>query len=124
MNETIEQPNISRMEAKSIEALEKELAYYKQKVSMYEQNGSAKLYYSLQRKMNEMADMLNSNSMSSINLDDPKDKSFDRIFRLLEKSETVGNAAKALGDFAGVTGDEDRDVSKKPFVETIAESRR
>jgi len=96
----------------------------KGKIKMYEQNGSAKLYYSLNRKMNEMADMLNLNTLSGINLDDPKDKSFDRIFKLLEKSETVANSAKTLGAVAGITGNEEADVAKKPFVETIAESRR
>jgi len=96
----------------------------KEKIKMYEQNGSAKLYYSLNRKMNEMADMLNSNSLSAINLDDPKDKSFDRIFKLLEKSETVANSAKTLGAVAGITGNEEADVNKKPFVDTIAESRK
>lgn len=93
------------------------------KVKMYEENGAAKLYYSLNRKMNEMADMLNKNSLATINLDDPKDKSFDRIFKLLEKSETVANSAKTLGSVAGITGDESADVSKKPFVDTIAQSR-
>lgn len=93
------------------------------KVKMYEENGAAKLYYSLNRKMNEMADMLNKNSLATINLDDPKDKSFDRIFKLLEKSETVANSAKTLGSVAGITGDENADVSKKPFVDTIAQSR-
>lgn len=85
------------------------------KISLYENSGSAKLYYALQRKMNEMADMLNSNSLRNINLDDPKDKSFDRIFKLLEKSETVSNSAKALGDIAGITGDEDKDVLKSKY---------
>lgn len=84
-------------------------------VAMYEQNGAAKLYYSLNRKMWEMADMLNKNSLSSVNLDDPKDKSFDRIFRILEKSEVVSNSAKALRDFAGITGDETEDVNRRPF---------
>ena len=94
-------------------SIEDRLKELEQKVLMYEQNGSAKLYYALQRKMNEMADMLNSNSLKSINLDDPKDKSFDRIFKLLEKSETVSNSAKALGDIAGVTGDEEKDTKPK-----------
>jgi hypothetical protein len=29
-----------------------------------------------------------------------------------------------LGISAGVTGDEQKDIAKKPFVETIAESRK
>lgn len=101
----------------------KEIEQLKLIKKKYEENGGAKLYYSLNRKMWEMADILNSNSLSNINLDDPKDKSFDRIFRILEKSETVANSAKALRDFAGITGNEDKDVGRKPFIETIAERR-
>jgi len=94
-----------------------------QKIKLYEDNGAAKLYYALNRKMNEMGDMLNDNSLKSINLDDPKDKSFDRIFKLLEKSETVASSAKVLGTIAGITGDEDKDVARKPFIETVATKR-
>lgn len=107
-----------------IKRLERELVFANQKLSVYEQNGAAKLYYSLNRKMNEMADMLNSNSLNNINIDDPKDKSFDRIFKLLEKSETVANSAKTLGSVAGITNDEEADVKRKPFVDTIAEKRQ
>lgn len=103
--------------------LDKQVKVLQQKLLQYEQNGSAKLFYALNRKMNEMADMLNDNSLSNINIDDPKDKSFDRIFKLLEKSETVANSAKVLGVIAGVTGDESKDVAKKPFIETVATKR-
>lgn len=103
--------------------LDKKIKVLEEKLKVYEQNGSAKLYYALNRKMNEMGDMLNDNSLKSINLDDPKDKSFDRIFKLLEKSETVASSAKILGVIAGITGDEDKDVAKKPFIETVATRR-
>jgi hypothetical protein len=103
--------------------LEKKIKVLEDRLSVYEQNGSAKLYYALNRKMNEMGDMLNDNSLKSINLDDPKDKSFDRIFKLLEKSETVASSAKVLGTIAGITGDEDKDVARKPFIETVATKR-
>lgn len=103
--------------------LEKKIKVLEERLSVYEQNGSAKLYYALNRKMNEMGDMLNDNSLKSINLDDPKDKSFDRIFKLLEKSETVASSAKVLGTIAGITGDEDKDVARKPFIETVATKR-
>lgn len=95
----------------------------KTKLALYEQNGAAKLYYALNRKMNEMGDMLNDNSLKRINLDDPKDKSFDRIFKLLEKSETVASSAKVLGTIAGITGDEEKDIARKPFIETVATRR-
>jgi len=102
--------------AKTIEELEA-------KVKMYEQNGAAKLYYALNRKMNEMADMLNANSLTGINIDDPKDKSFDRVFKILEKSETVSNSATSLKVFAGISGNEELDINKKPFIDTIADKR-
>jgi len=94
------------------------------KIKKYEENGAAKLYYSLNRKMWEMAEILNKNEMSGINLDDPKDKTFDRMFKILEKSEPIATAAKALRDFAGITGNEDIDVAKKPFVDLLAENRK
>ena len=106
-----------------MEELKKEMSS-DDKVKLYEQNGAAKLYYALNRKMNEMADMLNKNSLTGINLDDAKDKSFDRVFKILEKSETVSNSATSLKQFAGISGDEEADINKKPFVDTIAESRR
>jgi len=101
-----------------------EVEALKKKLQVYEQNGAAKLYYALNRKMNEMADMLNANSLTGINLDDPKDKSFDRVFKILEKSETVSNSANALKLFAGISGIEEEDINKKPFVDTIAEPRK
>lgn len=106
-----------------VKRLERALEFANEKLLVYEQNGAAKLYYSLNRKANEMADLLNKNSLGSINLDDPKDKSFDRIFKLLEKSETVANSAKTLGAVAGVTNDEEKDINKKPFVDRLAEDR-
>ena len=94
------------------------------RLDLYEQNGAAKLYYAMNRKLNEMADMLNANSLNGINLDDPKDKRFDRVFKLLEKSETVGASVKVLGEYAGITNDETKDVARKPFVDTIADPRK
>lgn len=104
------------MTNESIEALQA-------KLSMYEQNGAAKMYYALNRKLNEVADLLNGSSLKNVNLNDTADKSFDRIFKLLEKSEVIANASKALGEIAGVTGNEAVDINKKPFVDTIAVSR-
>lgn len=111
-------------ETSEIQKLKNKISSLEGQIAKYEENGMAKLYFSLNRKMNEMAEMLNNNSLNTINLDDPKDKSFDRIFKLLEKSETVANSAKTLGSVAGITGDEEADIKRKPFVDTIAEKRQ
>jgi hypothetical protein len=109
--------------AESIEDLKDKIVLTDaEKVLLYEQNGAAKMYYALNRKMNEIADLLNDSSLNGIDLE--KGKTFDRIFKLLEKSEVISNAAKSLGSIAGVTGNEEEDVAKKPFVDTIAESRK
>lgn len=105
------------------EVLMKEIEHLQNKLKSYEENGAAKLFYSLQRKANEMADLLNGNSLARVNIDDSKDKTFDRIFKILEKSATVSDSIKALRDSAGITGNEAQDVARKPFLDRIAEKR-
>jgi hypothetical protein len=93
------------------------------KLQKYEENGVAKLYYALNRKAWEMADILNSTNLKNVNLDDPKDKTFDRLKVIWNDSASISEAVKSLGDSAGITGDENKDVSKKPFLETLALKR-
>ena len=93
------------------------------KIKMYEQNGPAKLYYSLNRKMNEMAELLNKTDLSNVDLESKDSKEFERLFKLLEKSQVISNAAQAVKEFAGITGDEQKDVSRKPFLDTLAVKR-
>jgi len=88
------------------------------------ENGDAKLYYSLQRKMSEMANTLNRQNLENVDIEDKNSKAFDRIIMILQKCETISQSASALGIIAGITGDEKKDVEKKPFVETIAEARK
>jgi hypothetical protein len=96
----------------------------KEKLALYEQNGAAKLYYSLNRKMNEMADLMNRNTLTNIAIDDPKDKTFDRLKVIWNDVDKIAMAVKTLGEATGITGDEKKDVEKKPFVDLIAEDRR
>ncbi len=94
------------------------------KLSLYENNGAAKLFYSLNRKMNEMADIMNKNSLATLSLDDPKDKTFERLKVIWNDAANIAVAVKELGETAGITGNEEKDILKKPFVETIADSRK
>ena len=114
--------NITLEEAKErIRDLEKSNQYLMEQKFKYE-NGDAKLYYSIQRKLSEMAISLNSQSLENVDLVAKSDATFERVFKLLEKAESIANASKALGIIAGVTGDEDKDT-KKSFVDRIAEKR-
>jgi hypothetical protein len=93
-------------------------------IKMYEENGIAKLAYSLNRKMNEMADILNKNSLGSLELTDAKDKTFDRLKATWSSAAEVAASFKTLSELAGITGDEGKDIAKKPFIERIADSRQ
>lgn len=93
------------------------------KIKMYEQNGSAKLYYALQRKMNEMGDMLNKHNLANLDVDDGKSKTFDRLKVIWNDAASIATGVKALGDLAGVTGSEEKDINKKPFLDRIADAR-
>jgi len=97
---------------------------YEELKSLYESNGAAKLYYSLNRKMNEMADLMNSTNLKDLDIQDAKDKSFERLKVIWNDSASIALAVKELGATAGITGNEEADVSKKPFVETIAADRK
>jgi hypothetical protein len=98
------------------------IEYLKNLINKYEQNGPAKLFYSLNRKAWEMAEMLNSINMKTLVLDDPKDKTFERMRFIINDSSTIANAVKALGEAAGITNDEDKDTKNPKYKITTPES--
>jgi hypothetical protein len=113
-NESLEQ---------KIDRLEKALDFANRKLLIYEQNGAAKAAYSINRKLNELADMLNKTNVSMIDIADPKDKSFERLKAAWGEMASLGEAFKTLAVSAGITNDEEKDISKKPFVDRLAEDR-
>lgn len=97
------------------------------KISLYERPGAAALFYALNRKMNEIAALLNSVTLKDVDIASKSDATFERVFKLLEKSEGISGAAKTLGDFAGITNDENKDTSNPIYrkittPETMADS--
>src|ERR1700749_177641 len=103
-----------------IEGLKKEISQEKNKVSLlekklsaYEENGPAKLYYALTRKAWEMGDLLNAHNLRSLDLEDAKNKIFDRLKVVWNDASDLAIAIKTLGDAAGITGDEDKDLRKR-----------
>lgn len=93
------------------------------RLKLYEQNGAAKAAYSINRKLNELADMLNKTNVSLLDLSDSKDKSFERLKVAWSEMANLGAAYKTLADSAGITGDEQKDIAKKPFIDRIADKR-
>jgi len=94
-------------------------------IKRYEENGPAKLYYALNRKSWEMADILNATNLKNLNLEDPKDKTFERLKVIWNDSSSISAAVKALGDSIGISGDEEKDVKINRRIttpESIAEN--
>jgi len=123
IEETLEQ-KVERLETELVSA--KKANAYLQKENDEFKNGSAKMYYALERKNSEMAKMLNSVKLDEIDIVSKSDVSFERTMKIMEKAEVIANASKAFGVIAGVTGDEIADINKpikKPMTaESVAES--
>lgn len=82
------------------------------KILLYEKHGAASLFFALNRKMNEIAELLNAVSLKNLDISSKSDASFERVFKLLEKSESISSAAKALGDFAGINKENEENESQ------------
>jgi len=104
-----------------IKDLEKQISYLQSKNAYYEQDGIGKLYHALNRKANEMAELLNKTSLTAIDIDDPKIKTFERLQKIWVDAGTISASIKALEVLAGINqeGKDDKkeqaQVFKKPF---------
>jgi CheY-like chemotaxis protein len=111
---------MSELEDK-IKDLEKQIAYLQGKNAYYEQDGIGKLYHALNRKANEMAELLNKTSLTAIDIDDPKIKTFERLQKIWVDAGTISASIKALEVLAGINQEataekkEAVQVNKKPF---------
>ena len=94
------------------------------KLIKYEENGMAKLYYSLNRKANEMAELMNDISLRDIDIDDPKSKTFDRLKVIWQGASEIATSLTQLGQMSGVLKTDKKNEESKPFVDTIAIDRR
>lgn len=104
-----------------IKDLEKQISYLQGKNDYYEQDGIGKLYHALNRKANEMAELLNKTSLTAIDIDDPKIKTFERLQKIWVDAGTISSSIKALEVLAGINQEAKEDkkesiqVSRKPF---------
>ena len=108
----------------SPEYLKSKIEKLQDKLSKYEESGTANLYYSLNRKANEMADLMNAISLKDLDIDDPKSKSFDRLKVIWQGASEIAISLTQLGQMAGVLKAEKKPEDSKPFVDLIAQDRR
>lgn len=100
-----------------IKEIEAELAQYKL-------NGAIGLYYELNRLINETLDLSKSTSLKSLVSDGEKgDKKFERMQALIKNAKEHAIDMEEIKTKLGLIGDADKDRTRKPFIDRIAEKR-
>lgn len=118
------EPSEALVDKSSPEYLKSKIEKLETKLNKYEENGMAKLYYSLNRKANEMAELMNAINLRDLDIDDPKSKSFDRLKVIWQGASEIAISLTQLGQMAGVLKVDKKAEEAKPFVDTIAIDRR
>ena len=118
------EPSEALVDKNSPEYLKSKIEKLEAKLNKYEENGMAKLYYSLNRKANEMAELMNAINLRDLDIDDPKSKSFDRLKVIWQGASEIAISLTQLGQMAGVLKADKKTEEAKPFVDTIAIDRR
>jgi len=75
--------------------------------------GKAKLYYSLNRNMSDLSDMLDNIELKNIDIEDPKSKGMERLKMIWASVKPLVETISLLGESSGITGDEKKDTAKK-----------
>lgn len=108
MAETIEE---------KVERLEKENA-------MYKLNGARGLYYELNRLVNQTVEYTRGMSIKSLLTEGEKgDKTFERTMALIKNAKEHVLDMEDIKTKLGLTGNEQKDKEKVPFIETVATKR-
>lgn len=112
---------IQELEAEIL-SLGKQIKYLENQLSQFV-DGDKNMYFALQSKMNEMSKMLNKTKLTDIDLTSKSDATFERIFKLLEKSESIANAAKVFGSISakGESETQEKPQNKAYTPESIAD---
>jgi hypothetical protein len=100
-------------------ALKQQVKVLEQRLSSFEVQGKAKLYYSLNRNMSDLADMLDGIKLKEVDLDDPKNKTMERLKMIWASVNPLVQTISLLGESSGITGDEKKDTARKSsFLDT------
>lgn len=117
------------MAEETIDSLKRELVLCYDKIKLledkingYEGPGKAKIYYSMNRQLNDLADMMNAKSLKKVNIEDKDDKTIERMKIIHGLVKTISEILPLLRQAGGITDDEEKDLSR-PFIESVAEKR-
>lgn len=112
------------LQEEQIKVLNNEISLLKQENDKYKFSGRVKLFYAINKQQNDLADMLNSIELKTVDLSKPTDKTVERLKIIWASIGILSPIVNKLRLSAGVTSDEDKDINfRKPFVDTIAVSR-
>ncbi len=84
-----------------------------EKLDSFGLQGKAKLYYSLNRNMSDLSDMLDNIKLKGVNLDDKEDRTMERLKLIWASVKPLVETISLLGESSGITGDEKKDTAKK-----------
>lgn len=115
---------------KTVEELELQLKDEKSRYDLLQKKfndlglrGKAKLYYSLNKNMSDIADMLDKIKFSEINLESKADATMERLKMLWASVKPLAETLNILETTTTLTGDEKADTAPRNVLE-FAESRK
>jgi hypothetical protein len=88
-------------------------------LALYRQDGIIGLYYSLNKKLNELAKAIDK---AEIDFGSRDDKSFERLMKAMVESKSIAENMKWLRTEFALTGEEEKDKassSRRPLIETL-----
>lgn len=95
------------------EGEKKKVSVLEQKLESLNLQGKAKLYYSLNRNMSDLSDMLDNIELKNIDIEDPKSKGMERLKMIWASVKPLVETISLLGESSGITGDEKKDTANR-----------
>lgn len=95
-----------------------------EEIASYRVNGAVGLYYELNRLVNDTIKYTRSKSVSSLLSEGEKgDKTFERTMALIKNAKEHVLDMEEIKNKLNLTGNEEKDKEKVPFIETVATKR-
>lgn len=107
------------------ESQEEKIKRLEEEIASYRVNGAVGLYYELNRLVNETIKYTRNTSITSLLTEGEKgDKKFERTMALIKNAKEHVLDLEEIKVKLKLTGNEDADKDKVPFIETIARDRK
>lgn len=107
------------------ESLEDKVKRLEEEIASYRVNGAVGLYYELNRLVNETIKYTRNTSIASLLTEGEKgDKKFERTMALIKNAKEHVLDLEDIKVKLKLTGNEDADKDKVPFIETVARDRK